>query len=58
MEPTHGASEEWEERSVKSWMVEYTVEVGGDLNELSMINADDISDVHHPCRIKEDVSNE
>ena len=35
-------------RSVKSWMVEYTVEVGGDLNRhLSMINADDISDVHH-----------
>ena len=35
-------------KSVKSWMVEYTVEVGGDLNRhLSMINADDISDVHH-----------
>ena len=48
MEPTHNTSEESEESSVKSWMVEYTVEVGGDLNRhLSMINADDISDVHH-----------
>ena len=47
MEPTHDASEEYEDRSVKSWMVEYTVEVGGDVNRhLSMINADDISDVH------------
>lgn len=47
MEPTHDTPEEWGERSVKSWMVEYTAEVGGDLNRhLSMINADDISDVH------------
>tara|TARA_B100000282_G_scaffold291329_1_gene263419 strand:- start:1010 stop:1279 length:270 start_codon:yes stop_codon:yes gene_type:complete len=47
MEPTHNTSEESEESSVKSWMVEYTVEVGGDLKRhLSMINADDISDVH------------
>ena len=47
MEPTHDASEEFEDSSVKSWMVEYTVEVEGDVNRhLSMINADDISDVH------------
>ncbi len=47
MEPTHNASEEFEDSSVKSWMVEYTVEVEGDVNRhLSMINADDISDVH------------
>ena len=38
MEPTHDASEEWENKSVKSWMVEYTVEVGGEANRhLSMI---------------------
>lgn len=48
MEPTHDASEDWENKSVKSWMVEYTVEVGGEANRhLSMISADDISDVHH-----------
>jgi len=48
MEPTHDASEEWGYKSVKSWMVEYTVEVGDEVNRhLSMINADDISDVHH-----------
>jgi len=47
MEPTHDASEEWGDRSVKSWMVEYTVEVGENVKRhLSMINADDISDVH------------
>ena len=47
MEPTHDASEEFEDSSVKSWMVEYTVEVEGDVNRhLSMIKADDISDVH------------
>ncbi len=48
MEPTHDASEDWTHKSVKSWMVEYTVEVGEEVNRhLSMINADDISDVHH-----------
>tara|TARA_B100000700_G_C15055410_1_gene862551 strand:- start:5053 stop:5322 length:270 start_codon:yes stop_codon:yes gene_type:complete len=48
MEPTHDASEDWENKSARSWMVEYTVEVGGEINRhLSMINASDISDVHH-----------
>ena len=48
MEPTHDASEDWTHKSVKSWMVEYTVEVGEEVNRhLSMISADDISDVHH-----------
>ena len=48
MEPTHDASEERETISVRSWMVEYTVEVGEETNRhLSMINASDVSDVHH-----------
>ena len=48
MEPTHDASEEWGTTSVRSWMVEYTVEVGEETNRhLSMINASDVSDVHH-----------
>ncbi len=47
MEPTHDASEDWENKSVRSWMVEYTVEVGGEVNRhLTMISASDISDVH------------
>ncbi|MBJ63686.1 MAG: hypothetical protein CMB55_02680 [Euryarchaeota archaeon] len=47
MEPEHDTSEERDHDSVKSWMVEYTVEVGEETNRhLSMINADDISDVH------------
>ncbi|GIQ96235.1 MAG: hypothetical protein CM15mP1_1310 [Methanobacteriota archaeon] len=51
MEP-HDASKNGGE-GVKSWMVKYTVEVGGDLNRhLSMINADDISDVHHHLLIR------
>ena len=48
MEPTHDASEDWETNSVRSWMVEYTVEVGEETNRhLSMISASDVSDVHH-----------
>ena len=48
MEPTHDASGEWGTTSVRSWMVEYTVEVGEETNRhLSMINASDVSDVHH-----------
>ena len=48
MEPTHDASEEWGTTSVRSWMVEYTVEVGDETNRhLSMISASDVSDVHH-----------
>ena len=48
MEPTHNASGDWETISVRSWMVEYTVEVGEETNRhLSMINASDVSDVHH-----------
>ncbi|MAX45274.1 MAG: hypothetical protein CMB24_00565 [Euryarchaeota archaeon] len=48
MEPTHDASEDWVNQGVKSWMVEYTVEVGGETNRhLSMISASDVSDVHH-----------
>lgn len=48
MEPKHDASEEWGTTSVRSWMVEYTVEVGEETNRhLSMINASDVSDVHH-----------
>ena len=48
MEPTHNTSEESEESSVKSWMVEYTVDVGGETNRhLSMISASDVTDVHH-----------
>ena len=47
MEPTHDASEDWEINSVRSWMVEYTVEVGEETNRhLSMISASDVSDVH------------
>ena len=47
MEPTHDASEEFEDCCVKYWMVEYNVVVEGDVNRhLSMIKADDISDVH------------
>ena len=38
MEPTHDASEDWVNQGVKSWMVEYTVDVGGETNRhLSMI---------------------
>ena len=48
MEPTHDASEDWVNQGVKSWMVEYTVEVGGETNRhLSMISASDVTDVHH-----------
>ena len=48
MEPTHDASEDWGNTSVRSWMVEYTVEVGEETNRhLSMISASDVSDVHH-----------
>ena len=48
MEPAHDASEEWGTTSVRSWMVEYTVEVGDETNRhLSMISASDVSDVHH-----------
>ena len=47
MEPTHDASEDWETNIVRSWMVEYTVEVGEETNRhLSMISASDVSDVH------------
>lgn len=47
MEPTHDASEDWINQGVKSWMVEYTVEVGGETNRhLSMISASDVTDVH------------
>ena len=48
MEPTHDASEDWVNQGVKSWMVEYTVDVGGETNRhLSMISASDVTDVHH-----------
>ena len=48
MEPTHAASEDWVNQGVKSWMVEYTVDVGGETNRhLSMISASDVTDVHH-----------
>ena len=48
MEPTHDASEDLGINSVRSWMVEYTVEVGEETNRhLSMISASDVSDVHH-----------
>ena len=48
MKPTHNASEDWVNQGVKSWMVEYTVEVGGETNRhLSMISAGDVTDVHH-----------
>ena len=48
MGPTHDAYEDWEINSVRSWMVEYTVEVGEETNRhLSMISASDVSDVHH-----------
>ena len=48
MEPTHDASEDWVNQGVKSWMVEYTVEVEGETNRhLSMISAGDVTDVHH-----------
>ena len=47
MEPTHDSSGDWETSSVRSWMVEYTVEVKGQTNRhLSMIHANDVSDVH------------
>ena len=53
MEPTHDASGDWQEKSVKSWMVEYTVEVGEETNRhLSMIDASDVSDVHQ-CLLNE-----
>ena len=48
MEPTHDASEDWVNQGVKSWMVEYTVDVGGETTRhLSMISASDVTDVHH-----------
>ena len=48
MEPTHDASEDWVNQGVKSWMVEYTVDVGGETNRhLSMISASVVTDVHH-----------
>ena len=48
MEPTHDASEDWVNEGVKSLMVEYTVDVGGETNRhLSMISASDVTDVHH-----------
>ena len=48
MEPTHDASEDWVNQGVKSWMVEYTVDVGGEPNRhLSMISASDVTVVHH-----------
>ena len=48
MEPTHDASEDSLNKSVKSWMVEYTVDVEGETNRhLSMISASDVTDVHH-----------
>ena len=48
MEPTHNASEEWNHKSTKTWMVEYTVEVDEERHRhLSMIIADDVTDVHH-----------
>ena len=48
MEPTHDASEDRINQGVKSWMVEYTVDVGGETNRhLSMISASDVTDVHH-----------
>jgi|TARA_B110000495_G_C22379235_1_gene245402 hypothetical protein len=47
MEPTHDPSEEWGHKSAKAWMVEYTVEVDDESHRhLSMIRADDVSDVH------------
>jgi len=53
MEPTHDASEDWGNTSVRSWMVEYTVEVGEETNRhLSMIDASDVSDVHQ-CLLNE-----
>ena len=53
MEPTHNASEDWVNQGVKSWMVEYTVEVGGETNRhLSMISAGDVTDVHHHLLIE------
>tara|TARA_B100000925_G_scaffold243477_1_gene193130 strand:- start:33 stop:302 length:270 start_codon:yes stop_codon:yes gene_type:complete len=53
MEPTHDASEDWDNTSVRSWMVEYTVEVGEETNRhLSMIDASDVSDVHQ-CLLDE-----
>ena len=48
MEPAHEPSEDWESKSAKSWMVEYTVQVDEETHRhLSMIQASDISDVHH-----------
>ena len=47
MEPTHNASEEWDQTSTKTWMVEYTVEVDEERHRhLSLIRADDMTDVH------------
>jgi hypothetical protein len=47
MEPTHNASEEWDHKSTKTWMVEYTVEVDEERHRhLSLIRADDMTDVH------------
>jgi len=48
MEPTHDTAEEWDHKSTKPWMVEYTVEVDEESNRhLSLIRADDMADVHH-----------
>jgi len=46
MEPSTGPQEEWE-TTQRAWMVEYTVQVGEEMNRhLSMIMAGDVSDVH------------
>ena len=48
MEPTHDATEESSHRGSKSWMVEYTVQVDEERHRhLSLIRADEITDVHH-----------
>jgi|TARA_B110000914_G_C15460398_1_gene445551 hypothetical protein len=48
MEPTHNASEEWDHKSTKTWVVEYTVEVDEESHRhLSLIIADKMADVHH-----------
>jgi hypothetical protein len=48
MEPTRNASEEWNHKSTKTWVVEYTVEVDEESNRhLSLIIADNVTDVHH-----------
>ena len=47
MEPDNNTTEA-REVTVKSWMVEYTVEVDDESHRhLSMIRADDITNVHH-----------